>query len=185
MDEHISKILEDFENRKKHSGFDVEILKSISDDELTQAIFDYLSENIIKGDYKNEYDKIKKMSRGFQYIYAVWLLEGEINNGGFNQYFYNSSGLFAEEAYTGCINIGAKKTAEIVKKAIDILLKEKELHKNTKKLGTLEAFSESYNETKLGICDNEFFQTGEDLTYLMVKYIRNNYILFVTDKTNT
>ena len=46
-------------------------------------------------------------------------LEREINNGGFNLYFSNSSGNFAHQTIESLLAIGANSTANILKKAID------------------------------------------------------------------
>ena len=44
-------------------------------------------------------------------------LEGEVNNGGFHQYFYNSAGDRTAETIQALEIIGALKMAQIVKKA--------------------------------------------------------------------
>lgn len=49
-------------------------------------------------------------------------LEREINNGGFAQFYYNSSGNYANELIDSLKLIGAYKTADIVKKANDQFL---------------------------------------------------------------
>ncbi|QSX31187.1 DMP19 family protein [Shewanella cyperi] len=44
-------------------------------------------------------------------------LEAEINNGGFDQFFFNSAGDYTEETIQALVKIGANHTAHIVKKA--------------------------------------------------------------------
>ena len=44
-------------------------------------------------------------------------LEAEINNGGFDQFFFSSAGDYTEETIQALIKIGALYTADIVKKA--------------------------------------------------------------------
>ncbi len=153
--------------------------ESIDDKILVQTIFDYMSENVVKEDYENEYTNIKNLSEGMQYVWAIWWLEAEVNNGGFNQFFYNSSGQFAEEAYKGCLAIGANKTAEIVNSAVLTLFQEMDLYKKTKEAGTIEAFMDSYKDTKLGQFDDEFYKYEDDISGLLTKYIRNNLEMFV------
>jgi len=176
--EDFAKSIELFNNRKKYKEIDEQVLRSINDDDLLQSIFDFICEEIIKDDYNNAYTKVKSLPIGFQHIYGLWLLEAEVNNGGFNQYFYNN-GQFIDESYNGCLAIGAKKTAEIVNKAVETIMKEKEIQLEMRKKGTLEAFSESYKETKLGECDEAFFQNADNLQELQIKYIRNNYTDFI------
>ncbi len=44
-------------------------------------------------------------------------LEAEINNGGFEQFFFNSAGDYTEETIQALVKIGANHTADIVNKA--------------------------------------------------------------------
>ena len=53
-------------------------------------------------------------------IFAIWWLEAEVNNGGFHQYFWNSAGDNADIAFESLNKIGATKTAELLKQAIEI-----------------------------------------------------------------
>jgi len=52
--------------------------------------------------------------------YAVGVLDGEVHNGGFDQFFWNSSGGFFREAVSGLEVIGAYQ-------ALDLLLKAKQI----------------------------------------------------------
>jgi len=173
--EGLDKSLDAFMNRRKYNTINSSILSEISDDQLIQSIVDYISDEIIRDNYKDQYLLVKALPIGFQHIFGVFLLEAEVNNGGFNQFFYNSSSLFIDEAHNGCIAIGATKTARVVATAVDIIMKEMEMQKKTREIGTIEAFMQSYEDTKLGVCDDEFYKYPEDLQGLCVSYIRNNY----------
>jgi hypothetical protein len=54
-------------------------------------------------------------------ILAVEALEREVNNGGFSQFFYNSSVEYTPIIVTALKNIGCFKIADLTQKAIDIL----------------------------------------------------------------
>jgi hypothetical protein len=47
----------------------------------------------------------------------VWSLQGEIDNGGFDQFYFNSSGDRATETVAALTHIGAKRTADLVAEA--------------------------------------------------------------------
>jgi hypothetical protein len=49
---------------------------------------------------------------------AIWALESEVNNGGFSQYFLNSSAESASFVVQALETIGAPKTASICRRAI-------------------------------------------------------------------
>ena len=49
---------------------------------------------------------------------AIWAVESEVNNGGFAQYFFNSSNESASFVVQALETIGAPKTGDICKRAI-------------------------------------------------------------------
>ena len=66
--------------------------------------------------YGDEMDNLTESQKQF---YLNQNLEREVNNGGFNQYFWNSSGDFAHETIASLNLIGASHTAKILQQAID------------------------------------------------------------------
>jgi hypothetical protein len=67
-------------------------------------------------------DKVQKVglentSKREQVMYVLYLLVGEVWNGGFEQYYSNSSGEHALEAYELLLEVGSKNSARILKKA--------------------------------------------------------------------
>lgn len=175
----IEKSIREFENRKRYEFFTGEIISGIEDDKLEQAIIDYVDFKI-GNNYKKQYEIVTGLSKGFQSVYTTWWLEAEVNNGGYNQYFWNSSGEFALEAVEGFEAIGAEKNAILLKNAINIAIKELPQMKKFRDEGTLQAFSESYKHTALNDLDDVFFKYEENLSNLRIKYIRENSHLFVT-----
>ncbi|MCX7923106.1 MAG: DMP19 family protein [Clostridia bacterium] len=158
----------------------IESIDGIKDDDLEFELFDYIIDEIICEDYENQYELITNLPDGLKYFYVSWQLEAEVNNGGFNQYFYNTSGEFIDEAIEAFKYFELVKLAEIVTKAAEIAVDEIELHIKTKRIGTLEAFSNSYKFTNLGEADCEFYKYGSDISQARIKKIRsytNDFIL--------
>jgi len=178
MSDEISKSIEEFENRKIYTKLDERTLQKINNDALEQAIMDYIDHKVGEN-YDRQYEIVTGLSKGFQAIYTTWWVEAEVNNGGFNQYFWNSSGEFAIEAIEGFKEIGAIRNAKLMEKAVTIAIKEMPEMKKFHKQGTLEAFSESYKHTKLNDLDDEFYKYEENLSELRITYIRNNPQLFI------
>jgi len=58
------------------------------------------------------------LNAGEKAAIAIWELDGEVNNGGFDQYFFNSSGDHALEAVPALKLVGAVKTEALVRKAL-------------------------------------------------------------------
>ena len=106
--------IQEFLNRPIFKELTKEIIESTSDDNLLQLIFDNITEII---EDKNELDTLKKLSTGQQAHYSVWIVEGEVNNGGFYQFYQNLNGQFAPMAIEGFKAFGAFKHAELMEKA--------------------------------------------------------------------
>ena len=64
-------------------------------------------------------EALEKLSESQKVFYYNQELEREINNGGFNQYFYNLSGDYAHQTIISLRQINAIKTAAILQLAID------------------------------------------------------------------
>jgi Domain of unknown function (DUF4375) len=92
---------------------DIDSLLLNDTDKLILDLDTYLCE---LSSYGHELEKLTEPQKTF---YFNQYLEKEINNGGFNQYFYNSSGDFAHQAIISLRQINAIKTAEILQLAID------------------------------------------------------------------
>ncbi|WP_420573928.1 DMP19 family protein [Kordia sp.] len=172
-------ILDEWNNRKIYKVLTSKDIDIITDENLEQAIFDNIYENI-KENLSNELQNIRKLTKGQQGFWATWILEGEVNNGGFNQFYFNSSGQFAEMAEKGFMMMGAKKHAELTSKANKIYLENKD--KLTKfDDGTVENFSKSYENNPLNALDTEFYELGneENFSELRIKYIRTHKNEFI------
>jgi hypothetical protein len=96
-------------------------------------------------------------------------LEREVNNGGFNQYFFNSAGKFAMETIESLKAIGAHRTKDILQTAIN------QFHGNIpadprERQEKLEQIDEGIWEE----LDTKFFAYEDDLNSLNFEYIKNH-----------
>jgi hypothetical protein len=153
-------------------------LESMPDEEIEYAVFDTLLA-AIGDDYERETEIVSAWSPGQQMLYTTIILEGEVNNGGFNQYFWNTEGKFADQALAGFRLVEAEQYAGILQRAIAVQKQEAPEMQKYKDRDTLEAFSESYEHTKLNKLDDEFYDSTEDLSALRTKYIRAHLREFV------
>lgn len=100
---------------------------------------------------------------------GVWLLEAEVNNGGFDQYYFNSAGELAVPTIEALRTIGAHCTASLLTAAnaefpnavpsIDRNLRQEQLDaiRSTARFNALE---------------EAFYQGTENLTTLLALYLR-------------
>lgn len=127
---------------------------------------------------KAEYGAKRGNLNSFQMTFLlVSSLEMEINNGGFNQFYYNSIGNYSKEIVDALTTIKAFKTAEIVKTA------NSEFNNNTvpkdRTIRQLELEKiETNAEKNWNKCDSEFLEYHDDLTTLLIQYVRDNIAEF-------
>ncbi|NJK97501.1 MAG: DMP19 family protein [Bacteroidales bacterium] len=131
------------------------------------AIDEYLNE-------KSEYcEKIDKLNESQKTFIIIENLEREINNGGFNQFYYNSSGDFSHETIDALIKIGANKTAEIVTKANSQFPDNKVPKDRTERQVILEQIEEKANEIWES-CDNDFYKYEDKIGGLLIEFVKAN-----------
>jgi len=52
---------------------------------------------------------------------VLWWLQVEVDNGGFEQYFFNSAGDGARQANTALVRLGATRSAQILEEALQVI----------------------------------------------------------------
>jgi hypothetical protein len=176
-EEQIKASIEAFKNRKIYHKLDVSTLRQIPDEEIELAIVDYVGTKI-QDRYEREVEIVRSLSQGIRALYVTWWVEAEVNNGGFNQYFWNRSGAFAKDAVLGFEFFGAHDHAALMREAIAIETSEQATMKKFTESNTPESFSRSYDETKLNELDKKFYKIGDNLRVLRIKAIREKPELF-------
>ena len=103
------------ETASSSSGLRIE-RRSATDPELLFAIQDGLLRRM-DDDLSNEEEVLASASAGQRAVYALVATDGEVNNGGFEQYFFNSTGGLMDEAIDGARLVGAGKHEQILREA--------------------------------------------------------------------
>lgn len=116
MKEQLAHSIETFKNRPIYKELTEQNIDTTSDEHLLQVIFDNLSEKQ-PADYEKEYLTVMSWNKSRQAIYMICALETEINNGGYNQFYYNSSGQFYKHLPEALRLVGANKFADLTEKA--------------------------------------------------------------------
>ena len=114
-----------------------------------------------------------------QHIIAVNAVDGEVNNGGFNQYYFNRSHILTVTAAEALSAIGAPQLAEIAKKADWTYSQIKDKYGNCAE-STMEEFMASYENNPLNEFDTEYYTVSEieQTDKLLISYIRQHIDCF-------
>jgi hypothetical protein len=156
-----------------------EELAHLSDSALEQEIIDRVIAAITANPGREE-EIVRGLPVGAKALYTTWWVEAEVNNGGFQQYFWNTEGSFANDALAGFELFGAEQHTDLMRRAIKLAEEERSTRDKYKAEGSLDAFSESYKDTKLGDLDDEFFKLS-DLSAIRVRLIRERPELFAAN----
>lgn len=173
-DEELLKSIQDFKNRPMYKDLTEQIIDKTSDDKLLEIVCDNLIEKQPE-EYNKEFETVMSWNESQQAIYLIMLLEGEVNNGGFNQFYSNSSGQYNKYLPKALNLVEAKKFAELTSEANNTFENEnKKISKDQD--GTLEGFSKSYKDNPLNNYDDKFYDLYkfENLHGMQVNYIRKH-----------
>jgi hypothetical protein len=151
-----------------------QIIDTTSDDMLLEVVYDNLFRKLSAA-YDKEYEIVLSWNKSRQAIYMISRLEAEVNNGGYNQFYFNSSGQFAAALPEALKLVGATKFADLTERANSTFVKEKSKITEDQD-GTVEGFSKSYENNPLNKFDEEFYKLNEveNLQKIQVDYIRKN-----------
>jgi hypothetical protein len=147
-----------------------EIEKALLIEDETEAVLKIQELLWKKTEPYDDFENLNEAEKTFLYI---GMLEAEINNGGFDQYFFNSSGDYANEALEALKKIGAFKTAKIVEEAYRYFPENPMPKDNEKRRELLENINEQTSE-KWTQLEDKFYLYEENLGGLVLAYVRKN-----------
>ncbi len=117
--------------------------------------------------------KMEKLSPPERVFFITQNVEMEVNNGGFSQFFYNSSGDFAGEMVEAFREIGADKTAAICQRALDAIGQPLPGNR-AERIELLEKIETDALTEALNACDDAFYEYQDDLNALNDAYVQKN-----------
>lgn len=168
--------------RVKFAKLNKEKFKDASPEEKEELLY-YFTQKLRLADNYSEMS-LRNMPKVLQIVYLINDLEMEVNNGGYLQFFTNSTGRFVDETLEALELIGATHNHQLLTKAVETLLKHNENTKdlneriNSKTLHELIDLSDFYGNTelqdKLNELDKAFYLYKEQLSQLKMDYFENN-----------
>ena len=130
-------------------------------------------------DNKTQYgEDMSALSEAERIFYITQTLEMEVNNGGFSQFFYNSSGNFSNELVGAFTAIGANATAAICRKAISAFGRDIPVDRDEREEMLDELESDEFNEI-LEECDKAFCDYEDNLNELNYNFVMKNKGFFI------
>lgn len=140
------------------------ILAITDESDFVIALSDYIAKKCQYG------ENMSVLSEAEKVFYITQSLEMEVNNGGFNQYFFNTAGNCCGELVAAFEAIGAVKTAQICQRAMDAFGCEVPADRFARQ-DLLEELEGTEFDDILDECDGAFYDYEEDLISLNYAYV--------------
>lgn len=109
-----------------------------------------------------------------QVFVCVYDLERDVNNGGFEQYFFNSAGGYANDAIRALERIGASSAARITREAVAVAFPSGVVPSDQDARWEALDDDDESTEEALSALDHEFYDYPDDLTHLLFLYVQDN-----------
>ena len=128
-------------------------------------------------------DGFDGLSHPQELYFAIGCLEGDVYNGGFHQYFFNSSGSYYAYAEEGLIAIGASQTLELLQNAKHVLFASDAMPvKITDRRKALQDLLKTQSETakssqELDDLDSRYWRDAESIDARMKVFARDHGLL--------
>ncbi len=120
-------------------------------------------------DGENQYNKdLEKFTKPQRYVFAIEWYMSEVNNGGHDQFYYNSTGIVWEDAMKGFQEIGATENYDIIKESADMLGGNPDLDRE-KRQDELEKYEPDFSEL-----DDKFYTSENSMLEKLHAYIKVN-----------
>ena len=116
---------------------------------------------------------VKALSSGEKVFLCVWNLEAEVNNGGFEQFYLNSSGDNAMETPAALREIGATAVAAITETANAVFGPSGPLSDRDARTEALKRLGPSAIDA-LNALDAKFYEYPNDLEQLLREFVERN-----------
>jgi hypothetical protein len=120
---------------------------------------------------KAEREGVKNLTEEERIVLAVEALEREVNNGGYDQFFVNSSREFAPTVVGALQRIGCKKTATITQRAIKAL---DVADLTSEAIEAAMAAEDEGRLAKLNRCDDSYYKSAEPIAERLFAFIKAN-----------
>ncbi len=156
------------------AAIDLALLQATEDNYLENTVFQYVNAYVF-ADSKKFDEVLAELPKGLQFCWFLMEINGQVLNGGFNQFFSNSSGRYALETLEALQTVGAKEGADILKRAIDVFEKKFDRPADSREpMGW-----EDRDDPAIDPLDARFIKLAESGTTSFVPYLRKHPELFV------
>ena len=133
------------------------------------------SDHVLTG-AANAREAFEQLGPGLRAIWATQVLDDQVRNGGFAQFFWNPSGRYAPDAHEGLVRIGAPQRHAIIQQAMDRFIPALPEFRALREKADHAAFGAFAERIDFSALDSAYYKLDkvENLGALQIAYIRSH-----------
>lgn len=116
---------------------------------------------------------LEELSQEEQAFLLVYWMSGQIGNGGFAQFFFNSTGEYALETLDALLTVGATGAAALLQRVVDLFPGGQPSRDEFERNDVIDTWSDK-EEALLNEVDDAFLAQQKALDSLLVQYVRDH-----------
>lgn len=156
---------------------------SVPDENVVRSVWTHLFER--KPEEQSEMDFLAALTPEGKWLHLIMIVDGEVGNGGFNQYFFNTEGAYADATVIALHKFCGPKHAEPLEAALRFIA-EKSGEEGRDKPRTiqemLDALGDSFDDLDFGDFDAEWKRLEKARQMQMARFMRANSTAFIDSK---
>jgi len=125
--------------------------------------------------YETLYERLRSAPPGYMLYFATHYAHADICNGGFKQYFHNSTGSGALDAFRGFKTIGANQRAFLVLQAMGTVKLDQPAVVRFAIDEEVKTFLAGYKKRSLDSLDDEYFELRDNYEALRSRYAERHW----------
>ena len=158
---------------EKYKGISKELAQEIPAEKLYEIIYNYVCW-IVGNSYDAEMDaKLQKLPLAIKYAYLIYSYEAEINNGGFDQFYFNSIGYEVFEIQKALEFFGLTKNKILLDKSIELLKQKIDISQYHELSSKRELPTEDF-ENEFSELESQFYDYPERIEGVINEYLDNH-----------
>ncbi len=159
---------------------------SIPDENVVRSVWTHLFER--KPEEQSEMDFLAALTPEGKWLHLIMIVDGEVGNGGFNQYFFNTEGAYADATVIALQKFCGPKHAEPLEAALRFIAEksgEEGREKPRSIQEMLDALGDAYDDLDFGDFDAEWKRLEKARKMQMARFMRANSAAFIDTKEQT
>lgn len=158
---------------EKYKGISKELAQEIPAEKLYEIIDNYVCW-IVENSYDAEMDaKLQKLPLAIKYAYLIYSYEAEINNGGFDQFYFNSIGYEVFEIQKALEFFCLTKNKILLDKSIELLKQKIDISQYHELSSKRELPTEDF-ENEFSELESQFYDYPERIEGVINEYLDNH-----------